>query len=101
MNTVAELETSVEANDQPPAGLTPEVTALWLTKKDRWDPAHDVAQDIHTPTGSWIHALLHRIEGDLGNAACWYSRAGRPAVHDAGETDKEWREIAAFVLGES
>ena len=101
MNTVAELETSVEANDQPPAGLTPEVTALWLTKKDRWDPAHDVAQDIHTPTGSWIHALLHRIEGDLGNAAYWYSRAGRPAVRDTGETDEEWREIAAFVLGES
>ena len=101
MNTVAELETSVEANDQPPAELSPEVTALWLTKKGRWDPAHDVAQDIHTPTGSWIHALLHRIEGDLGNAAYWYSRAGRPAVRDTGETDKEWREIAAFVLGES
>lgn len=100
MTTVAELEASVEANDRPPSGLAPEIEALWLTKKDRWEPAHDVAQEIHTQTGSWIHALLHRIEGDLGNAAYWYSRAGRPAVRETGGIHQEWREIAAHLLGE-
>ena len=101
MNTIEELEASVVAQDLPPTGLSPELEALWLTKKDQWEPAHNVAQDIHTETGSWIHALLHRIEGDIGNAAYWYSRAGRPAIRDKSGIEKEWREIVAFVLGES
>ena len=100
MTTLSEFEVAVEANENLPSDLSPELQALWLTKKKRWDPAHDIAQEIHTQTGSWIHALLHRIEGDLGNAAYWYSRAGRPANGDTGGIDEEWREIAAFVIGE-
>jgi hypothetical protein len=99
--TITEFAQSVADNDQPPAGLPPELEALWLTKKDRWHPAHNVAQDIHTETGSWIHALLHRIEGDLGNAAYWYSRAGRPAIRNKGGIDEEWREITTYVLANS
>ena len=99
--TLQELEASIETADQPPASLSPELQALWLTKKDRWHPAHDIAQDIHTETGSWIHALLHRIEGDLGNAAYWYSRAGRPAIRSTGGIDEEWREITSYVIQNS
>ena len=99
MTTVSEFEVAVETNEKLPSDLSPELQALWLTKKKRWDPAHDIAQEIHTQTGSWIHALLHRIEGDLGNAAYWYSRAGRPAIGNTGGIDEEWREIAAFVIG--
>ena len=78
--------------------LTEPRTASSLLTKKNWDPAHDIAQEI-PQTGSWIHALLHRIEGDLGNAAYWYSRAGRPAIGNTGESMKG-REIAAFVIGE-
>jgi hypothetical protein len=101
MQTLEEFEKSVAENDQPPEGLSPELESLWLTRKDRWDSAHDVAQDIHTRTGSWIHALLHRIEGDLGNAAYWYSRAGRPAIRSTGGIEEEWQEITRFVLENS
>ena len=100
MTTLSEFEVAVEANEKLPSDLSPELQALWLTKKKQWDSAHDIAQEIHTQTGSWIHALLHRIEGDLGNAAYWYSRAGRPAIGNTGGIDEEWREIAAFVIGE-
>ena len=101
MKTIEELEASIESHDLPPTDLSPETKALWLTKKKRWEAAHEIAQDINTETGSWIHAMLHRTEGDLGNAAYWYSRAGKPAICDSEGIEKEWREITTFVLGES
>lgn len=99
MNTVDELLTSVEANDEPPAGLDSRILALWLVQKGRWDASHDVAQDIHHSEGSWIHAYLHRVEGDLGNARYWYNRAGKPAKDGGESLDEEWREIAETLLG--
>lgn len=96
--TASELKQSAATDPQPPAGLSPELTALWLAKKDRWEEAHQVAQDIHSRDGSWIHALLHLIEGDTGNAGYWYARAGRPArgLH---ETGAEWDRIAEHLCG--
>src|SRR6187455_1931922 len=94
--TAAALKESAVAGAEPP-GLTPELRALWLTKADRWDDAHGVAQDIHTPDGSWIHALLHLIEGDIGNAGYWYARARKPA-RGRSEIDTEWNAIAHEVL---
>ena len=96
--TAAALKESAAAGTEPPAGLTPELRALWFTKANRWEDAHNVAQDIHTPDGSWIHALLHLIEGDIGNAGYWYARAGRPARRP-GEIDAEWDRIAAHLCG--
>ena len=98
MKTVDELLTSVEANDEPPAGLDSSILALWLAKKGRWDASHDVAQDIHDSDGSWIHAYLHRVEGDLGNARYWYNRAGKLAKGGGESGDEEWREIAEVLL---
>lgn len=97
--TAARLKQSALADTAPPAGLTPELQALWLAKKNRWDDAHNIAQDIHTPDGSWIHALLHLIEGDTGNAGYWYARAGRP-VRGRSDIDDEWDRIAAHLCGE-
>ena len=94
MNDVEELLASVDGVEESPDGLASPVLALWLTKKGRWEDAHDVAQDIATPMGSWIHAHLHRIEGDLGNAGYWYSRAGKPRKSNAEGLDDEWIEIA-------
>lgn len=96
--TPQSLRQSAESEPEPPAGLSDEVRALWLARANRWDEAHDVAQEIHTPDGSWIHALLHLIEGDIGNAGYWFARAGRPSVR-ASEIDAEWEKIARKLLG--
>jgi len=96
--TVSELRQSAATDGAPPAGLSPELQALWLAKKERWDEAHNIAQEIHTQDGSWIHALLHLIEGDTGNAAYWYARAGR-TPRSVQEIDSEWHRIAAHLCG--
>jgi hypothetical protein len=95
--TAADLEASATRDPAPPPALSPEARALWLAKKGDWDGAHNIAQDIHTPIGSWIHALLHVIEGDQWNADYWFSKAGKPS-RKAAEVDTLWREIAAKVL---
>ncbi|MBL9114531.1 MAG: hypothetical protein JNJ83_05950 [Verrucomicrobiaceae bacterium] len=80
-----------------PSGLSPEAQSLWHAKHGNWEAAHNIAQDIHTPLGSWIHALLHVIEGDQWNADYWFSRAGKPSRKSA-EIDPLWDEIAGVVL---
>ncbi len=95
--TPAQLKASAMADARPPAGLSPEAKALWYTKKGNWDEAHGIAQDIETPMGSWLHALLHLIEGDLGNARYWFVEAGRPVKKPA-QIDELWDEIAEEVL---
>ncbi len=97
METVGELLASVVSDAEPPEGLGLELSALWWAKKDRWHESHEVAQDIDTPLGSWIHALLHAIEGDMGNAAYWYNRAGRPEI-DPEQIEAEWESIVEYIL---
>src|SRR5262245_11459229 len=79
-----------------PPDLSAALLALWHDGRGDWDTAHRVAQDIDTPTGAWIHAYLHRKEGDLGNAAYWYRRANQPVATDA--LDAEWERIADWGL---
>ena len=97
MQSTQDLATSAQHDPEPPAGLTPELRALWLAKAGRWEESHNIAQDIDTPMGSWIHALLHLIEGDLGNARYWFSRAGKPPRQPA-EIDALWDELARANL---
>ena len=65
-------------------GESPEINwplplqALWFDANGDWNGSHDIAQDLHTPMGSWIHAYLHRKEGDDWNAGYWYRQAGKP-----------------------
>ena len=80
---------SVEEDDLPPTDYSLELVALWHTKKGNWDKAHDIISDIASQMGSWIHAHLHVIEGDLGNAAYWYNRAGREPISPE-ELADEW-----------
>jgi len=94
--TLEEFKHSVEHDAEPPEGLSGELQSLWLAKNDRWEDSHNIAQDIDTPMGSWIHALLHLIEGDIGNAGYWFSRAGQPAV-SPGEIDAEWTRIVDSI----
>ncbi len=98
MNTVEDLLKSVADDAEPPEGLSPELQALWYTKKGKWEEAHNVAQDIPGKWGSWMHAQLHLIEGDVGNASYWYHRAGKP-VGSLERLDEEWRALAEEALG--
>ncbi|HEX6015452.1 MAG TPA: hypothetical protein VFY87_27355 [Geminicoccaceae bacterium] len=73
-------------------GLAPPLEALWWDACGDWDRAHQVAQSVDTPDGAWVHAYLHRKEGDLSNADYWYRRAGR--ARPSTPLDAEWAEIA-------
>ena len=93
--TVEEFAETVSAN-APPA-VSPLLRALWYDARGDWDRAHHIAQDVDDKDGAWVHAYLHRKEGDRENAAYWYARAGRPVASDALEA--EWKRIAAHLLG--
>ncbi len=95
--TAAELAESAVRNAAPDASLSEAAEALWHAKKGNWDDAHNIAQEIHTPMGSWIHALLHLIEGDQGNANYWFQKAGRPTRKPT-DIDALWNEIATVTL---
>lgn len=81
---------------QPPANLTPYLQALWWDGKDDWEKAHEIIQDIQDKTAAWIHAYLHRKEGDTFNANYWYNRAGRRMPGYS--LKQEWKEIASELL---
>ncbi len=83
-----------EAN--PPADLPPLLRALWEDARGHWDRAHAMAQDVEDRDGAWVHAYLHRKEGDPGNAAYWYRRAGKRVCGDTLEA--EWEAIARALL---
>jgi hypothetical protein len=95
--TLAELQSSVQEASTPAAGLSPLLQALWHDARGDWDRAHTLAQEVETRDGAWVHAYLHRKEGDPDNARYWYRRAGRP--ESAAPLDEEWNEIAGALLG--
>lgn len=84
------------ADPGPPAGLGGALQALWLDARGQWDEAHEAAQAADGPEGAWVHAYLHRKEGDQSNAGGWYRRAGKiPATVSL---DAEWEAIARALL---
>ncbi len=98
--TFSAFTSAISQSDSPPESLDASLRVLWLIKTDHWEAAHDLASEIHTPMGSRLHGLLHTIEGDLGNAGYWYSRANSPAIQPAG-IDAEWEAIARELTAES
>ncbi len=89
---IASLEGAAPAVD-----LNAPLTGLWWAAKGDWDRAHRVVQDEDTREAAWVHAYLHRVEGDLGNAGYWYRQAAKPAATDS--LQAEWQRIAAALLG--
>jgi hypothetical protein len=81
---------------QPPAGLSPALTALWWVGKNDWDKAHEIVMNEDGADCAWVHAYLHRVEADLDNAGYWYRRAKRDAA--SGDLKTEWIAIAAALL---
>jgi hypothetical protein len=84
------------SKSQPPAGLSPAIAGLWWAAKDDWDKAHKIVMDEESADCAWVHAYLHRVEGDLDNARYWYRRAHHaPAT---GALPDEWDAIVATLL---
>ncbi|WP_263384252.1 hypothetical protein [Granulicella arctica] len=74
----------------------PALRALWLANRGEWEQAHEVAQSDDNPEGAWVHAYLHRVEGDTANAGYWYRRAHRPT--QSGDLHTEWQSIVTELL---
>lgn len=88
------FESSLEAATPPP-GATPPLRALWHGLRGNWHVAHEIVQAEDDRDSAWVHAWLHRVEGDLANARYWYGRAGKPVAR--GETRAEGLAIALTI----
>jgi hypothetical protein len=86
-------------SEHPPEDLTLSLAALWWDAKGNWTKAHESAQQDEGPAGAWVHAYLHRKEGDVSNAGYWYGRAGKP--QDRIPFDEEWAEIVNALASEN
>jgi hypothetical protein len=93
--TLEEFQTSLSQN-LPPKGISTVLEALWQDAKGQWDLAHQLAQSVNDSTGAWVHAYLHRKEGDLSNAAYWYSRAGKTKPNMT--LEEEWAFIVQALI---
>jgi len=80
----------------PPKEAPPALAALWWQAKDDWDRAHNLVMDEPGTDCAWVHAYLHRVEGDVGNAHYWYKQAGKPAA--SGAPEAEWAAIVGELL---
>lgn len=94
--TLNDFRQSLTATEPPP-GLSLALTGLWFDAKGDWTRAHESAQQDEGRDGSWVHAYLHRKEGDQDNAGYWYRRAGKPLCREP--LDAEWVSIAKALLG--
>ena len=92
--TVDEFRATLSSTTPPSVSIL--LLALWHDARSDWEKAHTLAQDVDDPSGAWVHAYLHRKEGDLGNAGYWYRRANQPIATDSLES--EWDRIAGFLL---
>ena len=84
------------ASEQPPYKMPEILKALWYDGKDNWNESHNVAQDIDDKNGSWVHAYLHRKEGDISNARYWYTRAGKPESKVS--LKEEWESLVRHFI---
>lgn len=92
--TLQEFKSSLQEQQPPPVAVL--LQALWHEAKGDWEKSHELAQDVNTPDGSWVHAYLHRKEGDQFNAQYWYNRANQKMPDCSFE--KEWEEIVKTML---
>jgi hypothetical protein len=94
--SMADFKASL-ADAAPASTLSPPLAALWWAAKGKWDDAHKIVQDEDTADAAWVHAYLHRVEGDLGNAGYWYRQAGKPVA--TGSLETEWELMVSALLG--
>jgi hypothetical protein len=88
--------TAAEFEAARPESFEGALLALWWDAQGNWQTAHEIAQDVDGSDGAWVHAYLHRKEGDVGNAAYWYGRAGKVAA--SGDLRAEWEAMVGELL---
>ena len=93
---MAEFKSSL-SGAAPAPKLDAPLAALWWAAKSGWDQAHKLVQDEPSADAAWVHAYLHRVEGDSANAGYWYRQAGQPVA--AGSLEAEWERITSALLG--
>jgi len=95
MNTLSEFKSSLKLN-QPGPDLSVQLKSLWYDGKGDWHLAHAQVDQLNDKASAWVHAYLHRKEGDTWNADYWYNRAGqtRPKV----SLDEEWEQLVQHFL---
>ena len=93
---MADLKSTL-SNSAPQSDLAPPPAALWWAAKGDWDAAHKIVQDESDANSAWVHAYLHRVEGDLSNAGYWYRQASQLVAKDSLET--EWERIVSTLEG--
>lgn len=81
---------------QNPAHLSESLQSLWYDLQGKWDTAHNIVQNARDNDSAWVHAYLHRKEGDLGNARYWYRRSGQS--ESQGSLTQEWEQIVTQLL---
>jgi hypothetical protein len=85
------------AAHQPPAEVSPALEGLWWLAKGDWNRAHQCVQGHEGEADcDWVHAHLHRQEGDLSNANYWYRRAHQPLA--TVPLPDEWTTITTTLL---
>jgi len=82
--------------DAPPSGIVGPLAALWWAKKGEWEKAHRLVMGDDSREAAWVHAYLHRVEGDVSNAGYWYRQAHKPAAQ--GTLEAEWAAIVREML---
>jgi hypothetical protein len=95
MKTLTEFKASLSL-PQPDSGLSVQLKSLWYDGKGDWTKAHAEVDQMSDKASAWVHAYLHRKEGDIWNADYWYNRARqtRPDV----SLDEEWEQLVEAFL---
>ncbi len=96
---IEEFTDSISREEKPPEVYCC-LQALWWVKKNEWEKAHNLVQEVNSKDGNWVHAYLHRLEGDIENAGYWYRLAGRP-VKIKECLLKEWDEMVRYFISTS
>ena len=91
----SEFIISISSNT-PPNFDSQLLLAMWYSLKDEWDTSHEIVQDINSTDAAWVHAHLHKIEGDMSNAKYWYDKATKNTLDLSIEGEAE--EIIKFLL---
>ena len=84
------------SESQPPTDCGDCLKALWHDANGNWHLSHELVQDLSTAEAAWVHAYLHRKEGDPGNARYWYQRAGK--TYTTQSLEAEWESIVSALL---
>lgn len=91
---IADLTATLQQT-HPPANYSVCLKALWFDAKGDWSAAHDLINDLSDNNAAWVHAYLHRKEGDSGNAAYWYRRAGKG--YPTFSLEEEWTTLVTTL----